>query len=75
MVVIELYQDGVVVVGRPSVIASPCVVVSFPLRLGSTPCRYVVGSPEFEVVGCEDPVIVCASCKPKVHHDENLVLM
>ena len=67
--------DGVVAVGRPGVIASPCAVVSFPLCLSSKPCRYVIGSPEFEVVGCEDPVIFCASCVPRVCHDENLVLM
>ena len=59
---IELYWDGVVVVGRSGVVASPCVVVSFLLCLSAEPCRYVVGSSEFEVVGCEDPVIVCASC-------------
>ena len=75
MVVVKLYWDGVVVVGRPGVIAGPCVVVSFPLCLSLKPCRYVVGSPEFEAVRCEDPVIVCASCVPKVRHDENLMLM
>ena len=72
---IELYWDGVVVVDKSGVVASLCVVVSFPLCLSTEPCRYVVGSSEFEIVGCEDPVIFCASCVPKVRHDENLVLM
>ena len=72
---IKFYWDEVVVVGRPGVVASPCVVVSFPLCLHLKPCRYVVGSSEFEIVGCEGPVIICTSCVPKVHHDENLVLM
>ena len=75
VVAIKLYWDGVVVMGRPGVIASSCVVVSFPLYLSSEPCRYVIGPSEVEIVGCKDPVIVCASCVPKVRHDENLVLM
>ena len=72
---IKLYCDGVVAVGRPGVVASPCAVVSFPLCSSSKPCRYVVGSSEFEIVGCKDPVVFCASCVPVVRHDENLVLM
>ena len=72
---IEFYQDGVVVVSQSGVIASSCVVMSFPLCLSLKPCRYVVCSLEFEIVGCEDPVIVSGSCFPKVHHGESLVLM
>ena len=72
---IKLYCDGVVAVGGPGVVASLCAVVSFPLRLSLEPCRYVVGSSEFEIVGCKDPVVFCASCIPVVCHDENLVLM
>ena len=72
---IEFYWDGVVVVGGSGVIASACIVVSFPLSLSMKPCRYVVGFSEFEVVGCKDPIVVCASCIPKVRHGENLVLM
>ena len=72
---IEFYQDGVVVVSRSGVIASSCIVMSFSLCLSSKPCRYVVCSPEFEIVGCEDPVIVDESCFPKVRHGESLVLM
>ena len=72
---VELYWGGVVVVGRSGVVASSCVVVSFPLCLSSKPCRYIVCSQEFEIVGCEDPVIVGGSCIPMVRHSESLVLM
>ena len=72
---IKLYCEGVVTMGRPGVVASPCTVVSFPLCLSSKPCRYVIGSSEFEIVGCKDPVVFGADCVPVVCHDENLVLM
>ena len=72
---IKLDCDGVVTVGRPGIVANSCAVVSFPLRLSSKPFRYVVGSSEFEIVGCKDPIVFRASCVPVVRHDENLVLM
>ena len=72
---IEFYCDGVIAVGGPGVVASSCVVVSFPLRLSPKPRGYVVGSSEFEIVGCKDPIVFRASCVPMVCHDENLVLM
>ena len=72
---VKLYWDGVVVVSRPGIIASSCVVMSFPLRLSTKSCRYVVCPLKFEIVGCEDPVIVSGGCIPKVCHGESLVLM
>ena len=72
---IKLYCDGVVTVDRLGVVAGPCTVVSFPLCLSSEPCRYVVGSSDFKIVGCKDPVVFGASCVSVVRHDENLVLM
>ena len=72
---IKLNCDGVISMGRPGVVASSCAVVSFPLRLSLKPFRYVVGSSEFEIVGCKDPIVFRASCVPMVRHDENLVLM
>ena len=72
---IKLNCDGVVTVGRPGVVARSRAVVSFPLCLSSKPFRYVVGSSEFEIVGCKDPIGFRAGCVPVVRHDENLVLM
>ena len=75
MVSVEFYCDGVVAVGRSGVVAYPCTVVPFPLCLSLKPFRYVVSSSEGEIVGCKDPVVLCASRVPVVRHGENLVLM
>ena len=75
MVLIEFYCDGVVAMGGSGVVANPCTVVPFPLCLSLKPFRYVIGSSECEIVGCKDPVVLCASRVPVVCHGENLVLM
>ena len=72
---VKLYWDGVVIVSRSGIITSSCVVMPFPQHLSAKSCMYVISSPEFEVVGCEDPVVFGGSCVPKVCHSESLVLM
>ena len=48
------------------IIASSCIVMSFPLCLSTKSCRYVVCPSKFKIVGCEDPVIISGGCISKV---------